>query len=225
MIASQSRNRRGFTLIELLVVIAIIAILAAILFPVFAKAREAARQSSCLSNMKQIGTSVLMYVQDYDELFPGADCDGLSSGDDWNISCQAYMKNYNILRCPSQTPTAGMLITPGGANPCGGRPNLPTNFLQHYVNYGFNLRRERAALASISQVSSQFMLMECANPWAAVNMDDPNITPGAYTTSYTPGIGYRDRHNDGCNVTLMDGHTKWFNKDKILTGVANTLTN
>src|ERR1700709_463295 len=66
-------RRRGFTLIELLVVIAIIAILAAILFPVFAQAREAARQSSCLSNMKQLGTGMYMYTQDYDEVLPGND--------------------------------------------------------------------------------------------------------------------------------------------------------
>jgi prepilin-type N-terminal cleavage/methylation domain-containing protein len=68
----RSRGRKGFTLIELLVVIAIIAILAAILFPVFAKAREAARKTSCSSNLKQIATGMLMYVQDYDEVFPAA---------------------------------------------------------------------------------------------------------------------------------------------------------
>src|SRR3954447_724453 len=64
------RSRRGFTLIELLVVIAIIAILAAILFPVFAQAREKARQVGCLSNLKQMGTATMMYVQDYDETYP-----------------------------------------------------------------------------------------------------------------------------------------------------------
>jgi prepilin-type N-terminal cleavage/methylation domain-containing protein len=69
---SQRRSKRGFTLIELLVVIAIIAILAAILFPVFAKAREAARKTSCSSNLKQIATGMLMYVQDYDEVYPAA---------------------------------------------------------------------------------------------------------------------------------------------------------
>ena len=64
------RTRRGFTLIELLVVIAIIAILAAILFPVFAQAREKARNAACLSNCKQLGTAVMLYVQDYDEVYP-----------------------------------------------------------------------------------------------------------------------------------------------------------
>ena len=72
------KNRRGFTLIELLVVIAIIAILAAILFPVFAQAREKARQTSCLSNLKQIGLAFKMYVQDYDERWP--QCDPIPGG-------------------------------------------------------------------------------------------------------------------------------------------------
>jgi prepilin-type N-terminal cleavage/methylation domain-containing protein len=66
------KSNKGFTLIELLVVIAIIAILAAILFPVFAQAREKARQTSCLSNCKQIGLSLQMYAQDYDETLPNA---------------------------------------------------------------------------------------------------------------------------------------------------------
>lgn len=93
-------NRRGFTLIELLVVIAIIAILAAILFPVFAQAREKARQASCMSNMKQIGLAVVQYTQDYDEAFPA----GLQSGwwqASWVWQTYPYMKSIDVLRCPS----------------------------------------------------------------------------------------------------------------------------
>ncbi len=119
-------QRRGFTLIELLVVIAIIAILAAILFPVFAQAREKARQASCLSNMKQHGLAILMYSQDYDELMPqgllnipgigwGAtyfwstpyDIRGGSAGLGqciWANAIQSYMKNVGVLECPSTMP-------------------------------------------------------------------------------------------------------------------------
>jgi prepilin-type N-terminal cleavage/methylation domain-containing protein/prepilin-type processing-associated H-X9-DG protein len=96
-------RRSAFTLIELLVVIAIIAILAAILFPVFAQAREKARQATCLSNLKQLGTAQMMYTQDYDETYPQAYqslADG--SGDwPWYLGLQPYIKNTAIFRCPS----------------------------------------------------------------------------------------------------------------------------
>jgi prepilin-type N-terminal cleavage/methylation domain-containing protein/prepilin-type processing-associated H-X9-DG protein len=95
---------RGFTLIELLVVIAIIAILAAILFPVFARAREAARKSSCASNMKQIGTATLMYVQDYDEMYPkyGGGVANVRTGIlHWPAAIQPYVKNRQVFKCPS----------------------------------------------------------------------------------------------------------------------------
>lgn len=91
-------KRAGFTLIELLVVIAIIAILAAILFPVFAQAREKARGISCVSNMKQLGTAILMYAQDYDEGFPlGTPADFNSS---WPVQISPYVKNLGVFRCP-----------------------------------------------------------------------------------------------------------------------------
>jgi prepilin-type N-terminal cleavage/methylation domain-containing protein/prepilin-type processing-associated H-X9-DG protein len=104
--------KSGFTLIELLVVIAIIAILAAILFPVFAQARESARKISCLSNFKQASTGILMYVQDYDETeipantngynFPAYPCEGCGRPDYvWPELVQPYEKNWQIFRCPS----------------------------------------------------------------------------------------------------------------------------
>ena len=116
-------KRRGFTLIELLVVIAIIAILAAILFPVFARAREKARQTSCLSNMKQLGLGMLMYAQDYDETFtrmghgnqptpvvPGDNYFNYNSGSSylyfyrsWASNIYPYIKNVQIFICPSPT--------------------------------------------------------------------------------------------------------------------------
>src|SRR5215217_4789215 len=92
--------RRAFTLIELLVVIAIIAILSAILFPVFAQARGKARQVSCLSNVRQISLGFLQYFQDYDEQFPQL---GKSGSLPWVNSLQPYMKSLAILRCPNDT--------------------------------------------------------------------------------------------------------------------------
>jgi len=117
-------RRRGFTLIELLVVIAIIAILAAILFPVFAQARESARSTACLSNMKQLGLSLRMYGQDYDETYPNIrlwspDSGDLNKGLIWKNVVQPYIKNKDLFRCPSNpysTAGAGNLAT---ANPNG----------------------------------------------------------------------------------------------------------
>jgi prepilin-type N-terminal cleavage/methylation domain-containing protein/prepilin-type processing-associated H-X9-DG protein len=102
--------RRGFTLIELLVVIAIIAILAAILFPVFAQAREKARQATCLSNFKQIGLGVMMYVQDWDEIYPISRLYKLAGGGDcgqkivtWKAETAPYVKNLGVYKCPSNS--------------------------------------------------------------------------------------------------------------------------
>ncbi len=90
------RNRTGFTLIELLVVIAIIAILAAILFPVFAQARESARKTQCLSNMRQIGTAIAQYTQEYDERYPSCDFGA------YLVLVQPFIKNFDVWRCPSR---------------------------------------------------------------------------------------------------------------------------
>ena len=99
---SINRKISGFTLIELLVVIAIIAILAAILFPVFARARENARRSSCQSNLKQLGLGVMQYVQDYDGFYPYVRV--LSTPKiNWGQSIYPYVKSTQLFRCPSNT--------------------------------------------------------------------------------------------------------------------------
>lgn len=94
---------RGFTLIELLVVIAIIAILAAILFPVFAKAREKARQTSCLSNEKQLGLGFLQYAQDYDEFYPGRTIKNTPDVPNWAYAIYPYVKSTGVYQCPDAT--------------------------------------------------------------------------------------------------------------------------
>jgi prepilin-type N-terminal cleavage/methylation domain-containing protein/prepilin-type processing-associated H-X9-DG protein len=127
-----TRNRRGFTLIELLVVIAIIAILAAILFPVFAQAREAARKASCQSNLKQIGTAVAMYTQDYDGTYPfvRGTVPGTAANPfyDWRMLIQPYAKNVGILKCPSN------ITNPGLYN---GDCNTVVPAQQIYASYGW----------------------------------------------------------------------------------------
>src|ERR1044072_2109069 len=103
---STSYMRKAFTLIELLVVIAIIAILASILFPVFARARENARRSSCMSNLKQIGLGFMQYTQDYDERMPPGPTTYAFAGNvpsTWDLVIQPYIKSMQLLTCPSDT--------------------------------------------------------------------------------------------------------------------------
>jgi prepilin-type N-terminal cleavage/methylation domain-containing protein/prepilin-type processing-associated H-X9-DG protein len=138
-------KRTGFTLIELLVVIAIIAILAAILFPVFAQARAAARKTSCLSNLKQLGLSSLMYVQDNDEHFPSWDwgfyCNGGNggqahdSGSFWWPATYPYMKNTKILQCPDDVMQN---LDAFGGSDCSSDGGAHDIFRQpgNYVSYG-----------------------------------------------------------------------------------------
>src|SRR5215208_2314470 len=101
------KRRRGFTLIELLVVVAIIAILAAVLFPVFARARAAAYQSSCTSNLRQLATGFMLYCEDYDQTFPANGVSHLTDVTDieklWIRQIQPYMKNQAVLHCPADS--------------------------------------------------------------------------------------------------------------------------
>ncbi len=171
-------SKRGFTLIELLVVIAIIAILAAILFPVFAKAREKARQSSCLSNLKQLGLAALQYGQDYDEMFPYHRCYSLSPLPCYLEEVEPYMKNRQVWECPS----AGSYGLISGHR-----------FVHHY---GFN-----SNLAADSVGKSQYPAQQVM--WAESRYGYTCMHSYYNHTDEIPG------HNDGINITFIDGHTKW----------------
>ena len=126
-------RRRAFTLIELLVVIAIIAILAAILFPVFARAREQARKASCLSNLKQIGSATMMYMQDYDEVVCPVQvgvCGNLQTSYGWADLLMPYIKNEGVFQCPSATNKMTMnrnVSPPRFYRSIGGSPNNPND--------------------------------------------------------------------------------------------------
>jgi prepilin-type N-terminal cleavage/methylation domain-containing protein len=142
---SRARERGGFTLIELLVVIAIIAILAAILFPVFARARERARVTSCLSNMKQCALATLMYLQDYDDTFPRVPnvADAYLHPNQplekqgwlyWAQMVQPYIKNQRILACPSDNGIPG--IAPWPNTPLWQWNGALTSYWQNYILCG-----------------------------------------------------------------------------------------
>ncbi len=186
--------RRGFTLIELLVVIAIIAILAAILFPVFARAREKARQSSCLSNIKQIGTGVLMYVQDYDQRFPLAVWYGAAA--QWYNSVRPYVQNEQIFYCPTQMPLNDPPTIAGGRN---------------YEYNGYGLVYELGGGTSRGGANVDAVRAP-AETWLLAEIEREGN--GAFTSTGAWGYSTMDFnvHNGGSNYAFCDGHTKWLNE-------------
>jgi len=189
-------KRTGFTLIELLVVIAIIAILAAILFPVFARAREKARQSSCLSNLKQVGTAMMMYVQDYDERY-GQSMSGTSAGTFTPYHMlMPYMKNQQILQCPSNKDE----ITAAGINAvlgALGAPPLAPGFTG--TSYIFNTAVwEDGNLTGLVKPISD---AEIPRPAETFVIGDGNLAQ----TFNSPIMG---THNEMANCTFADGHAK-----------------
>lgn len=200
--------RRGFTLIELLVVIAIIAILAAILFPVFAKAREKARQTTCLSNIKQLSLAYLQYAQDYDERFPNSYWPGVALPSRlWGTTPTAFMfgpelvypyiKNSQAYICPSHD-NVNCSYGPTSSNWSGYAmgavvsPSRAVLLVEGYYNY-FGRWCSRPPETSSSDGSHVI----CRNI-AAVD----------YTSSALRAE-VKGRHNGGCNFAYFDGHAKW----------------
>ncbi len=216
--------RRGFTLIELLVVIAIIAILASILFPVFARARENARRSSCQSNLKQLVLGVMQYAQDYDESII-ANTNQTEAGS-WHNIVQPYIKSRQILRCPSQM----------------GADDSPS--------YGFNYRAsqgsdvalgsdhmwmQNANLAVFANPAGTFMLLDSGyvtnrtappTQWRETGAGNPlgyvRFTQAPFTAAYP--LWNSDpwwpmaRHLETVNCAFMDGHVKAMRPENVVAG-------
>jgi len=191
------RRISGFTLIELLVVIAIIAILAAILFPVFARAREKARQNSCLSNLKQISLGCHMYFQDNDEHLlnyrhelPG------STGIKWQHMIEPYMKNSQIYLCPSGDRTYGS----------GSVATSHYGWNYQYLSF-FPSSAVAATLAEVTRPAETIMIGECGpGGWGGVVYAPASAS---WKATYTDVYNRPSIHSGGSNYGFCDGHAKW----------------
>lgn len=243
--ASSRTSRRGFTLIELLVVIAIIAILAAILFPVFESVRENARRTTCASNEKQIGLGLMQYVEDNDEQAPGTVFDpgrGQFTGQGWAGEMYAYIKSPGVYRCPDD-------YSP-----------LDASEANHMlVSYAMNVNvsansRANGSLNSQAAPAVTVAFFEINQMWGPNNVDlafdvtnpaeheDPvgnggynddcipdtsqkrGYDTGTLAGAIVPSVFYCDatypngRHSNGSNIIFCDGHVKFLHGSAISAG-------
>jgi prepilin-type N-terminal cleavage/methylation domain-containing protein/prepilin-type processing-associated H-X9-DG protein len=219
------KRNAAFTLIELLVVIAIIAILAAILFPVFAQAREKARQTSCLSNSKQLGTAMMMYAQDYDETM----CRGFTSFNngteniarDWSVDIYPYIRTglppvnaaiiAGVRRMDLYTASSPFYQCPSKA------PSRDTRGFRR--GFGYNYWLATGTGVSLAAMGAPADVATFVEVWGEVDRVWPFRTPQSDTRFFPEA-----RHSGGLNVTYGDGHAKWMqgNNSKMIwpTGVA-----
>jgi prepilin-type N-terminal cleavage/methylation domain-containing protein/prepilin-type processing-associated H-X9-DG protein len=222
------RRYCGFTLIELLVVIAIIAILAAILFPVFAQARESARKATCLSNLKQIGLSVHMYTQDYDGTFPSQQHDGVfvnlpggpvvypNTEQNYMDELYPYIKNAKVFFCPSLKKATGV-VQKGGwrngyhfngaflSNPPGCKPGTCSGLAEAAVVEPANTQIIREAGGGVEWDQAWERPYSAQAGAANYARDDCD----QFTASKF--------HQGGCNLLAADGHAKYYTSKLVQT--------
>ncbi|MFN3651589.1 MAG: prepilin-type N-terminal cleavage/methylation domain-containing protein [Armatimonadota bacterium] len=230
------RIRRGFTLIELLVVIAIIAILAAILFPVFAQARDKARSTACLSNMRQLGSALQMYLQDYDETFhKGANMRGMPAmngfganskidgWDNWPWFYGPYVKNVGVFDCPTSPDDTYELTRTNWGN--------DGNYAYNYSGLTRDEGTPPRILAELDDPSGTFVFFDSGdtqvragnNDWPGLLEElDLNLTCGENRFSrYTKESALR--HAGRLNMVYADGHAKNIDWRTLLTRKADNV--
>jgi prepilin-type N-terminal cleavage/methylation domain-containing protein/prepilin-type processing-associated H-X9-DG protein len=215
-------NKRGFTLIELLVVIAIIAILAAILFPVFAQAREKARQSSCASNMRQVGTALSMYKDDYDDTFPL----WWNGRVYWSRALDLYLKNEAVKHCPSDPESLqGDMIL----SYCGNR-NVIYDERQEDIPQGNAPQRMKPSMteADLKHPTLTVAIYEWGGQVAGIRYDGLTWDEVQSRSPWAIGApGKRSsengdlRHTRGGNYIFFDGHVKYHTPDQVMDSRMN----
>jgi prepilin-type N-terminal cleavage/methylation domain-containing protein/prepilin-type processing-associated H-X9-DG protein len=214
-------HRRGFTLIELLVVISIIAILAAILFPVFAQARDRARMTACVSNMRQIGSALMMYVQDYDETFPYIrfHCPDANKGTRcyvWKNAIRPYLKNLDVLACPSNpfgrtTPgVPGIDPSKAGSTNAEGWEMEPE--LRMPISYGMNSCAATWVPADDKRTSPPLKMAQVERPAGTILIAENQGHPWAdifawWLWAFCEGVYSHPAGKMG-NFIFYDGHVK-----------------
>jgi len=186
-------------------VIAIIAILASILFPVFARARENARRASCQSNLKQIGLAMIQYTQDYDEKYlpsQPADSTAPGNGATFVTVLQPYIKSTQVFICPSATGTA--VTVPNTAGDHNWSAPAPPWNTASTSSYGMNTNLEDTALASVNEPATRVLFFD--STWYSAGSVTVNLTGDP--------VWEAARHFDGSNIAYADGHVKWAGKNR-----------